>query len=458
MADVNGGGGAAAAPAPGVVTNMPAVPKDVQPKRASDLARERGQRSLGGAPAQAVPTTGKGRVGAFADKIEARQTEIREERAAKEAPPAAEPKDPNAPEETPSLTGEGAEGEGDGSELAEPKVPGKLTDAEVLAKYREWEDSSFFPEDLASKMHEVKVRGQTRYVDTNELRKGYMRHGDYVDRGKELTTKEAEVTNYRKAMDTHFEAIKNDEQFLDIYERNGYSDVLEKVADRVHARRKEQNMIVRSAGLARAQQLGFTAEEIQAGKADNHRDVVAAMQSTQAQLKRSHALEIENRKLQFERDQVKQQHDERVRQERVSQHEQVFTKQLDQLRPVALKAHGIQDSPANRKVFVRHLKEVLATEGGLPDSGFSQKIVMSAAQAMKEELEDRQLSEQDGNPGFLSPAEFKARQEAAKRQGKPLGPNRSGGGLGKPIAGQGTQAKRPSDLQREMLNRSLGRK
>lgn len=458
MADVNGqgGGSAPAAVEPGVVTNMPAVQT---PQRGGwrdfDKAKREGTlpaQARANAPAQQqpqapqqraeAPQSSANRVAAFQDKLDAKSDPQKGEKL------------PGLGEETPEQDPQSLAGEGGEAAPAEG-APAKLTDAEIVARYREMEESSFFPEDLAGKMHEVKVRGQVRYVDTNELRQGYMRHGDYIQRGKEISAKESEVKQYRETMDQHFEAIKNDEQFLDIYERNGYADTLEKVADRVIARRRDQNMIVKSAGLAAAQRLGFTAQQIADGAADNHREVVEAMRKTHEQLKRSRQLEIDNKRLEHENTSTKKSAAEKAKAEQLATFRDAHTRQLEQLRPVALRAHGIEDSPKNRAVFMRHLADVV-NDKGVPSEGFTSGIVMSAAQAMREELEDRQIAESGGDNGFLSPAEFKARAEAAKRAGgKPLGPNRSGGGLGKPVTQQ-PERKRASDMAAERTKRLMG--
>lgn len=338
--------------------------------------------------------------------------------------------------------------------VEEQRPEGLLSDADIIAKYREWEQSDLAPEEIfADKLHPVKVRGQDRYVDYNELRQGYMRHGDYTARGNELKQKEQQVAQQQRSIQEHFETIKDPDQMLEIYERNGYSDQLEKVAEKIAQRRVEHRSLVIAAGRAAAERLGFTADEIRQGQADNHREVVAAMQRTDDRLKQTRQVEIENRKLAFERERFHAETQAQKHAQEVAQHQQTYQRQLDQLRPGAFRANGVKDTQQNRVAFLRHLGEVVQLEG-LAQDGISRAQVMSAARNLKEESEDRLQGEQ--GLGLGNPAEQRARAQHAQRQSA-LGPNRVSTGAGKPLQAQQNTARRPSEFAAMRRNGQLGK-
>lgn len=436
---------------------MPAVPPTAGRKSLSDFKAARREHSLPAKAPQAHPELG------LRDNPDARQfakpTNPRSQQEGQAGQPQAqEQADPSAQDaaEQPSL----AAPESESAEAPEQQEvqPGQLTDAEIVAKYREWEQSDLAPEEIfADKLHPVKVRGQERYVDYDELRSGYMRQADYTERGNELRKKESQVEGYRKSIDEHFATVKDPNQFLEIYERNGYGEVLEKVAESISQRRAEHKSLVVAAGRAMAERLGFTSDEIRAGKADNHRDVVAAMQRTDERMRQARAVEIENRKLAFEKERFESERQRATHEQEVTKYKQAYDRQISQLRPGAFKANGIQDNQGNRIAFLRHLGEVMRMEGGVGEQGITRTHVMNAARGMREEMEDRRMSESDASaPGMMSPQEARARAQADARR-KALGPNRVATGAGRPIQTQGQQAKRASDFHRARQDKLLGR-
>lgn len=437
---------------------MPAVPATAGRKSLSDFNRAKRERSL---PARAPETQRAHPTLGLGDNPDGRQL------AKPTNPRSPQPGDQAAPQDAHSnepandlgsaeeVVDAQAQPANDQLEQPDQEAPtGSLSDQEIIAKYREWEQSDLAPEEIfADKLHPVKVRGQERYVDYNELRQGYMRQADYTQRGVELKAKEAQVQQQLKSMQEHFAQAKDPDQFLEIYERNGYGDVLEKVAERVGQRRAEHRGLVIAAGRSTAERLGFTHEQIARGEADNHRDVVAAMQAADARLKQARQVEIENRKLQFERQRFEQERQAATHSQEVQKHQQTYQAQLNQLRPGAFKANGIPDNQGSRIAFLRHLGEVVKMEG-LGEGGITRAQTMAAARALREELDDQQLAERGGV--FVSAAEARAREQAKARQAA-LGPNRVATGAGKPLQAQQRVGKSASDFEAARRNRLLGR-
>ncbi len=249
----------------------------------------------------------------------------------------------------------------------------------------------------------------------------------------------------------HFEAVRDPDQFLEIYERNGYGDTIEKVAEKIANRRVEHRSIVRAAGRAAAERLGFTSEQINRGEADNHRDVVDAMKRSDERLKQTRQVEIENRKLAGERERFQREADAQRHAQEVHQHKATYEAQLNQLRPGAFKAHGLKDSPQTRTAFLRHLGEVIQLEG-LGANGITRPQVMSAARALREDQDSR--FENEGRV-TMSPQEQRAAQQAAARRALP--PNRVGTGAGRPLQAQQNASKRASDFAAMRRNGLLGK-
>lgn len=432
---------------------MPEVPQHVERMRASDLARGRREGTL----ATRAPQPQEQQ----RDQRTLGQTSAREHIAQKSHELEAKPE-----QEQPSLAdAEGQQNELDengqpqeGQEGVEASSPAALADAEAAAKYREWQQSDLYPEELAGKMHEVTVRGQKRYVDTAELRQGYIRHSDYTARGKELAQREESVTQYRSSMDQHFEAIKDPEQFLEIYERNGYGDTLEQVAERVAARREEHRSIVIAAGRSAAERAGFTAEQIRAGEADKDRRVYEAMEKADARLRQARAVEIENRKLSAQHERVQSETAAAKQAAETAALHENYTRQIGQLRPGAFAAFGIRDTPQNRTAFMRHLGDAVSMAGGINNDGITREHVMNAGRVMKEELEDKMERERsDARPEYLSPAEWRAKQQAEARA-QALSPKRTGTGGGKPLQPQQSASLRASDFEKMRREKRLGQR
>jgi hypothetical protein len=179
--------------------------------------------------------------------------------------------------------------------------------------------------------------------------------------------------------------------------------------------------------------------------------VAAAGERTQAALKRTRAVEAEQRRLQFERDQLERGKQQTQSTQRQKEYAAQYENQLNQLRPNAMRAYGIKDTPANRQALARHLGNVIQTNGF--SGNITRDLVMQAAADLRDEQGDIQAREQGLNSGSMSPQQWQAQRAA----GQALPPNRLAAGGGKPM-GVTNGAKRGnlSDLEAMVRKGRMG--
>lgn len=419
---------------------MPSVTTNER-KSLSDFKSAMAEKNNGPARGQGQPPPARSRLGQFSESLERTQQRAVMPNQARDAgqeiderePPEhqqlAEP-DPDAPQKAkkPEEQEAGASENATPEPMPEPKERVSSDDREALAKYRQWETDDMFPPELEGKLHEVKINGQTKYVDTREMRQGYMRGGDYRRAYSQLQQKEQAGVSRDKAIQEHFDAINDPNQMLEIYERNGYGNTLEQLADIIHARKQERQQIIEGAGIAAMRALGLS-------KADwNHRDVVNAMYVAEQRLLKAHQAEIQSRSLEFERSRFQQSQQQVEQQAKVAENSALYERQLTQLRPNAFRAYGLADSAGNRQALVRHLRDVIATEGFKGE--ITRGMVMSAASSLKDELEDARSSERNAD------------RQPARPAGQPLPPNRIAAGGGAPMGNLGGKTRGSlSDLE-----------
>lgn len=432
------GDGAAPGQNPG--EPMPAVTTNER-KSLSDFKRD--MEAKNNAPARAPqPQTAKSRIGAFSEALEKRQ----------QAPVMpGEPREPHAIERAPQEPPEVkqlsdsdqttlATDDSSPSEIAEEGTPAEaisIDDRAALERYRQWEKDDMFPAELEAKLHEVNPNGVTRYVDTKELKQGYMRGGDYRRAYAEVQQQQQAVARKDQAIQAHFEAIRDPDQMLEIYERNGYGETLMKVAEKLQERQRYRQGIIEGAGIAAMRALGLR-------QADwNHRDVVSAMQRAEQDLILAHNAGIERRKLDFERAQYEQGRQQAQAQERTQQYAAQYERQLNQLRPNAFRAYGLADTAGNRQALIRHLKYVFATPDGAFKGEITRRHVMAAAESLRDEEDREKLGERKLDVQAMRPA-----------GGQPLPPNRIASGGGAPLGATGGRKQgRLSDLEAEVRAR-----
>jgi hypothetical protein len=307
--------------------------------------------------------------------------------------------------------------EGEVPEEQEAAPPDALDDLSAIQKFREWEQGDMFPEELEGKLHELKANGQVRYVDTKELKQGYIRGVDYRRFHTEAQQVSQRAEQREQAMQQHFEAIRDPEQMLEIFERQGYGETLEKVAYKLAERIRDDRAVVNAAMRAAMERLGTNDP--------NHRDVAAVAERTLAALKRTREVENRERRLAFEQSQLENTKKQAQSTQNQKEYHALYENQLNQLRPNAFKAYGIKDTVANRQALARHLGNVISSKGFT--GNITRDLVMEAASDLNEERADT-LQREQSLGGAMSPQQW----QAQRAQGQALPPNRLAVGGGKP--------------------------
>jgi hypothetical protein len=417
---------------------MPAV-TTTERKSLSDFQRD--MRAKNESPARApAPQTAKTRIGSFSEALEKRQqapvmpNEQRRQGEEQSRDPSTQepPEVPQLAEPNPDAQAIELDDSKQGEVISAEQSAAEFDDKSALEKFRQWEQDDMFPSEMESKLHEVKVNGITRYVPTTELRQGYMRGGDYRRQFAELQGQQQLTARERQATQDHFNAIRDPDQMLEIYERNGYGETLMKVADKLHERRARNNQIIEGAGIAAMRSLGLRTADW------NHKDVQAAMQDAQSRLQRAHEADIQRRQLDFEKRQTQQTREQTISQQQTQQRMQQYDNQLNQLRPSAFKAYGLANTEGNRQGLIRHLSNVLKT----PEYQFKGELTRSQIMAAAADLKQEQEEARERERGLDRPTQGRV------GQGQPLPPNRMGTGGGAPLGNLGGQKQaRLSDLE-----------
>lgn len=414
------------------------------------LARKNQEADGRGQQRQAPPAqSARGRAAEFSERLERSQqapTLPGEKRSEPEPIKGAPDKPPARPESQatkpgsqggPQVDGESEVGDeldelaGDADLLEQTDPQAALSDAEMLARAKEWQSGDLFPDELLDKLHPVKINGREQYVDGKELRQGYMRGGDYRRQFAEAQQVHQRAQQTEQYYQHHFEAIRPNqpaaaENMLEIYERNGYGETLEKVAVLIAKRRREVNRIAQGAGYAAMHEYGTQDE-------NDHR-VMQAMEAARNRLKAAYAVETKERQLEFERSQLAQTKQQTQHQQETEQYKALYERQLNQLRPLAFRANGIKDTAANRQAIARHLGNVIAAQGFNGD--ITRDMLMEAARDLRDELADTQAQERSLD------------QRPTQPQRRPLPPRGAGMGSGAPLRGPGQKAGNLNDLER----------
>lgn len=311
-------------------------------------------------------------------------------------------------------------------------VPG-LTDAEFLAKAREWQSSEYLPDDFLGKLVEVEIKlddgsKRTEVVTAKELKDGYLRQSALSRAQTRIHHERQQMQARDQNVRTHFERIQDPEVFLQEYENRGYGKTLEQVAIRIAERRRDERDYVNAAGIAAMQRHGCD---------QNDRRVYDAMQRAEKQIAQSREHELELRRIQTERDQLAAQAQKQDKASNVQELAATMRKQLEQLRPMAFRAHRIHDNASTQKEFARHLLAQMEVAGTFE---VTRDAVMTAARVLAEELEDARRS----------PAP--APRNAPSPNGRALSPTSQ-------IAGRTTtngatnKRKRPSELMSDLYGK-----
>lgn len=423
------------APGQSLGESMPSVPKDAGRASLSDFKKVLAERSQQG---RQQPNA-RGKVAEFSRKVEARQE-------AASNPGQQQTKTENMGDPN-QLKGLGDPRPNDGQIEVDGSTTGELVtdeaelahaasinDQEALNKFREWEQGDMFPEELEQKLHELKANGVVRYVDTKELKQGYIRGVDYRRFHQEAINIQRAAQQRDASMQDHFQQIRDPAVMLEIYERNGYGDTLFEMAKLIGRRNREDMEHAEAAGLAMMRRKGLP----EVASSWNHPDVVGAMRNAEARTKRERQLDIEARRVAFDKAQIDAQKRTQVSQAKTQEHLKVYDNQLSQLRPLVFRAYGFANNASNHQKLVQHLSAIVNQEG-MPPEGITKELLMKAGQEMAEEREGERGAGE--TPVGLSPEQW-ARVQAQKKArggGQELPAQRLGLGGGAPRGNLGGQ-------------------
>lgn len=294
------------------------------------------------------------------------------------AQPTEQPTDPNAtPQETaPQPT-----------DPQDPNAPPQITqeDLQLLAKAKEWMASDRMPEEFMKRLVELKNGDEIEYESWEEVRKQRMMQRDYT-RAMQQHLREKEAWQQAEAAyKGHFEAIFSDEQdgraggdaMYEIYTRAGKRKQLLALGQRLA--REEQVVIDAANGMGYAimQRLGI--------KDPNDYRVQRAVRQEYARRHAELEREARTRAMAWENEQLKKSVEARQRETQDSEFFAGQRKSLEQLRPRAFTAVGLNhDDPTHRQHFNVYLDAIIRQENA---NKLTPELVLKAARAAREEVE-----------------------------------------------------------------------
>lgn len=316
-------------------------------------------------------------------------------------------------------------------------VTGDVLSAEQAAEeFGKWMREPTLAEPLLDKLIEVSISGQKGFVPVREMREGYMRQVDHTQgkqwvaaQKREMQTRDANVRNF-------FEGIRDPGKFVQEFEDRGYEDVLEKAAEMIAERRIQEHEFVLA-----AQQRVYSRARAKGVEASPEA-VFRARQMAEQTIADNRRLQRENRELLKKHEQLSAQRQEQTTQEDQDRRKVSISNQLNQLRPRAFKALGLNDGGVEQSTFLERLNGIISVINW--DGQITPDLVRRAAQETQQVIADRARARE------RLPAQ--PEQRPASRA---LGPNRVPG-PGGPRTGDGNgraPAKRMSDFWGEIEKR-----
>lgn len=270
-------------------------------------------------------------------------------------------------------------------------------DLELLAKAKAWLAGNEIPEEFGSRLVALKDGDNIEYESLDEVRAGRMRQRDYTRAMQQHLREKETWQQSENAYKAHFDAIFSDENegaaggdaMYEIYTRAGKRKQLLALGTRLA--REEQAIIdgANGVGYAIMHRLGIQ-------DPNDYRVQQAVKREYE---RRHHELDREarNRSIAFENQQLRRVASQRQQQASDNQHFESQRKSLEQLRPRAFEALGLNhDDPNHRRHFNVYLGSIIRTEGL---NRVTPELVMKAARAAREEVElqRKRLAAANGN-------------------------------------------------------------
>lgn len=359
------------------------------------------------APATQAPSEPLHAGGSFADFTQRVQQgmQARLKQSQPQPPPAAAPS-PTEPAPAPT---EQPPTETPADQPAEPtNTQVTPEDLELLAKAKAWLASDEIPAEFAQRLVALKNGDEIEYESLDEVRQGRMRQRDYTRAMQQHLQEKQQWQAAEGAYKAHFEAIFNDDNdgvaggdaMYEIYTRAGKRKQLLAAATRLA---REEQMITdaaNGAGYAIMRRLGITDP--------NDYRVQGAVKREYARRHAEMERDARARAIAFENEQLRRGVQQRQREASDDQHFATQKKSLEQLRPRAFQALGLDHEDQNhRRHFNIYLGSIIRTEGL---NRVTPELVMKAARAAREavELQNKRLDADRGGAagGGAKPAGF----------------------------------------------------
>lgn len=309
------------------------------------------------------------------------------------------------------------------------QIPGMTPEQQqaLMGKIQESFQTGVMPEELMD-VWTVKVPwgepGNFRDVPARELQKSFMRQSDYT-RGKTQIQQHAGVLQKREqTLNGIFAKFDSPEGVVNIMRQLGKDDVLEAAGKEMLRSWWEEEKIVRS--LPPQQQQAYRERMKRAKEAERN----AAMSARRAE-------EAERNAQGNQSQQVQQQRAEHIQ------------RQMDQIRPMALRAHNIADTAYHRQVFERELVAVVQNLPYRFNGEITREMAWQAAQGATEIIDDDKRRALAAN----------TQQNQNGQNGQPMNPLRlpAGPNTMTQQQRQNGQRRRPGDFGNDMKTRNGGR-
>lgn len=306
---------------------------------------------------------------------------------AADAPPA----DPNAPPvdaladaDVPPADPNAPPVEGDGQNAGPTQE-----DLDLLAQIKSWRDGDSVPSELAEKLLgkkyiELKNGDDVEYETFEEIKNGRMRAKDHMRGVQTRDAERAEEQRVRESYDSHFHSIGHPETgheaMYETYTRNGMRPQLKKLAEKLAV--EEQEDIDNANGVAYALAMRLGIQDMKDYRVQN------ARAEALARAEQNRVRDDQSRSEKFEIERLRKANQQRQDTGKQEQHMAVQRKQLEQLRPRAFEALGMDhENPIHRETFNDWLGAAIRTH---KVKQLTPEIVMSAARAARDELRDRE--------------------------------------------------------------------
>jgi hypothetical protein len=335
-----------------------------------------------------------------ADKL-AKQQQQQTSNAPPPGPQNPSPPPPKPPEQTP---------EGEPPAAAEQAPQWTEQDIADLKKYREWMAGETIPEELLAKLVALKDGDNVDYEPFEEMKKERMMQRDYSREMGKIKVEREQMAQRLAPYEQHFaqtmgeDPVSSADALFEVYTRHGKYEHLMKLGEKLAQIEQEDIDTARGYAMALAYRNGYVDQQ---GRINwNDHRVASAYESKKANLQNERVEGHKRRAVEFENQRLREAQQQRQQQGQVEEDAARLRKQLDQLRPRAFEAKGLDhENPRHMVAFNEQLHAILSLEG----VKITPEVVMRAAKAAKQELDAREKGGANNPPPKPQPKPFVSR-------------------------------------------------